>query len=122
MRKIGKWRKIWQSTNSSWQYESEEKMAIEEIKELELKVDNQQHNIKQLLEQCDIQEEDKDQASISARTPMKIIKLGIWVQHVITDLKKLLKKYTQENHIELWCNYRGNIFRNINVVDNHMDD
>ena len=52
-------------------------MAIEEIKELELKVDNQKHNIKQLLEQCDIQEEDKDQASISARTPMKIIKLGI---------------------------------------------
>ena len=43
-------------------------MTIEENKEFELKVDEQQLNIKHLLEQCDIEDEDKVQEITAART------------------------------------------------------
>ena len=40
--------------------------AIEENDELELKVEEQRHNIKQYLEQCDIEDEDKVQENTAA--------------------------------------------------------
>ena len=88
-------------------------MTIEENKEFELKVDEQQLNIKHLLEQCDIEDEDKVQEITAARTQLKIINMVICVKQVIKDLpKKWKEKYTREKHTELWSSYCGKIFIN----------
>ena len=52
------------------------KNVIEQKNDLEVKVDEQQHNKKYLLEQCDIEDEDKDQENTAARTTMKKNKSG----------------------------------------------
>ena len=46
-------------------------MAIEDTTDLELKVYEQQHYIKHLLEKCDIEDEDEFQEIRAYRTPMQ---------------------------------------------------
>ena len=63
-------------------------MAIEENKELKLKVDKQQHNIKHLLEQCDVVDKEKFRILKLLEPPLKRINLEIHVQLVKTDLQR----------------------------------
>ena len=63
--------------------------AIEENKELELKVDEYQYNIKYLLDQSDIEEEDKVQEITAARSPVTKNKSG---NKCVTCIQRFAKK------------------------------
>ena len=80
----------------------------------ELRVDEQQHNIKHLLDQCELNK------ITTVRTPIKNYKsLNVCVT---SNERFEKKKYIQRQNMELFYKYFGNIFRRRQVLDNHMDD
>ena len=86
--------------------------AIEVNNDLKLNVDEQQDDIKQLTEQCDIDGEDDDQDITAARNPMKKNKAVYVTCNQTFAMKKWVEKHIQEEHTELWLNYCGKMFKN----------
>ena len=93
------------------------KKAIKENNLLKLKIDEQQHNIKHLLKQCEIVGEGKVQEVTASRIAIKKNKSGNMcvtnnqILATTTRTKSAWKKYIHDQHTELWCKYCGKIVK-----------